>query len=130
MWEDVLGFKVLFFSQDGKTSPILDYLMKMTISSKEMSLKIHASLEKLPVKIYENQDIKHIKIGKIGFYELKVQNSSNIVRFFFIIENISIAIFHGFTKKSQKIENKGIRKGLLNLQEYKINKLSIEYFKK
>jgi len=130
MWEDVLGFKVLFFSQDGKTSPVLDYLLKMTISSKEMSLKIHTSLEKLQVKIYEGQDIKHIKIGKVGFYEFKVQNSTNIVRFFFIIENKSIVIFHGFTKKSQKIENKEIRKGLLNLQEYKINNLSIEYFKK
>ena len=126
MWEDVLGFKVLFFSQDGKTSPILDYLMKMTISSNDLSIKVIQEINRIGIKIYEKQDIKYIKIGKKSFFELRVQSSSNICRVFFILEDKCIIILHAFTKKSQKISKTDLERGVLNLDHYKKYKSTID----
>lgn len=81
----------------------------------------------MPAKIYSNKDIKPIKTAKHNIKELRVQSGSNICRFFFVIENPSVIVVYGFTKKTQKTDKKEINSGINNLEDYLLNKLTIDF---
>ena len=102
MREDLLNFVVLFYSKDGITSPILDYLQELSIKNEDLAAKAIQSIVDLPLKFYNFDDIKIIKTGKVNFYELKVKAGSDACRFFFTVEKPNYVIFYGFTKKTQK----------------------------
>ena len=111
MREDLLDFVVLFYSKDGITSPVLDYLQDLVSKNHELAAKAIQSIIDLGQKFYSFDDIKIIKTGKINFYELRVKSGSDICRFFFLVEKPSYIVFYGFTKKTQKTDNKDLKQG-------------------
>jgi phage-related protein len=125
MREDLLNFVVLFYSKDGVTSPILDYLQELSIKNEDLASKAIQSIVDLPLKFYNFDDIKIIKTGKINFYELRVKVGTNICRFFFLIEKPNYVIFYGFTKKTQKTDSKDLKQGQKNLIDLNENQTAI-----
>ena len=111
MREDLLDFVVLFYSKDGITSPVLDYLQELVSKNPDLAAKAIQSIIDLGQKFYSFDDIKIIKTGKINFYELRVKSGSDICRFFFLVEKPSYIVFYGFTKKTQKTDNKDLKQG-------------------
>ena len=111
MREDLLDFVVLFYSKDGITSPVLDYLQELVSKNPDLAAKAIQSIIDLGQKFYSFDDIKIIKTGKINFYELRVKSGSDICRFFFLVEKPNYIVFYGFTKKTQKTDNKDLKQG-------------------
>jgi phage-related protein len=125
MREDLLNFVVLFYSKDGVTSPILDYLQELSIKNEDLASKAIQSIVDLPLKFYNFDDIKIIKTGKINFYELKVKAGSDACRFFFLIEKPNYVVFYGFTKKTQKTDSKDLKQGQKNLIDFNENQMAV-----
>jgi phage-related protein len=126
MKEDILDFEVLFYSPDGETSPVLDYITSLLKSNREMSKKAIQSLKRLPLKIYDGQDIKPFASGKHKFWELRVRGGSNICRFFYIVQNPNVIVLFGFTKKTQKTDTKDIKNGIKCLEDFLEKGLTIK----
>ena len=118
MREDLLDFVVLFYSKDGVTSPILDYLQELISKKPDLGAKAVQSIIDLGQKFYSFDDIKIIKTGKVNFYELRVKSGTDICRFFFLVERPNYVIFYGFTKKTQKTDNKDLKQGQKNLIDF------------
>lgn len=118
MREDLLNFVVLFYSKDGVTSPILDYLQELSIRNENLAAKAIQSIIDLSLKFYNFDDVKIIKSGKNNFYELKVKTGSDACRFFFLVEKPNYIIFYGFTKKTQKTDSKDMKQGQKNLNDF------------
>lgn len=125
MREDLLNFVVLFYSKDGVTSPILDYLQELLIKNDDLAAKAIQLIIDLPLKFYNFDDIKIIKTGKINFYELRVRVGTNISRFFFLVEKPNYVIFYGFTKKTQKTDSKDLKQGQKNLIDFSENQMAV-----
>lgn len=106
-WSDILSFKVLFFSKDGESAPTLNYLLWLTKNNQPLAIKALYAITSLPKKIFENKDVKRVKIDKkIKLFEIRIKSHQDICRFFFVIKKPHIIVLHGFTKKSQKITKK------------------------
>jgi phage-related protein len=126
--ESVLDFEVRLFSSNGLDSEISKYLKKLVLKNRLFGIKVISSIKRLPQKTYHGEDIKPIRVqNKTSFWELKVRSEKNASRFFFIIENSKIIVFHGFTKKSQQTSKKDLKKGILNLENYRMNQCSIPF---
>jgi phage-related protein len=125
MKQDILNFDVRFYSENGETSSVLDFLMKLCKSNKNLAKKAVGAIFALPQNLFLFQNVKHFKVGKYKFYELRVKKENNICRFFFTIENPNLIVIHGFTKKSQKTASKDLETGINNLQNYQNNPKSI-----
>ena len=125
MREDLLNFMVLFYSKDGTTSPILEYLQELTIKKPDLGAKAIQSIIDLGQKFYSFDDIKVIKTGKVNFYELRIKSGSDICRFFFLVEKPNYVIFYGFTKKTQKTDSKDLKTGQRNLIDFLDNQIAI-----
>ena len=126
MWSDILNFQTLFYSTDGFSSPVTDYLADLIETDRDMVKKAISALRSLPQKAYLNQDIKVFKVGKYKFFELRIISNTNICRFFYIIENPNFIILFGFTKKSQKTDVRDVNQGIQNLEDYIQNKKTIK----
>jgi phage-related protein len=127
MFSDILNFKVKLYSKDGKNSEVLEYLTELLKDNEVLGQKSITGLKNLPAKIYSNKDIKPIKTAKYNIKELRIQSGSNICRFFFVIENPNVIVVYGFTKKTQKTDKKDVNSGINNLEDYLLNKLTIEF---
>ena len=87
-----------------------------------MAIRAVSAIKLLPAKILNNDGVKPMKYkGKVTFWELRVKSGSNICRFFYTLERPNIVIIHGFTKKTQKTDDKDIQQGLRNLADYREN---------
>jgi phage-related protein len=126
MRQDVLNFRVLFYSEDSKSSPVLDYLQKIFEQNFKFGAKALQSIIDLPFKYFHFDDIKVIKSGKQNYYELRVKSGTNICRFFFVIIEPNFVIFYGFTKKQQKTNSRDLKIGLKNLEDLSKNLNVIE----
>ncbi len=125
MKQDLLNFTVAFYSEDGKTSPVLDYLQELSKSNPKLTAKALSSIIDLPLKFYNFDDIKVIKSGKSNYYELRVKAGSDICRFFFVVKDPNYIVLYGFTKKTQKTDSKDLKLGERNLQDFLLNQSSI-----
>jgi phage-related protein len=125
MKQDLLNFTVAFYSVDGKTSPVLDYLQELSKSNPKLTAKALSSIIDLPLKFYNFDDIKVIKSGKSNYYELRVKAGSDICRFFFLVQEPNYIVLYGFTKKTQKTDSKDLKLGERKLQDYLANQQSI-----
>ena len=125
MREDLLDFVVLFYSKDGITSPVLDYLQELVSKNPELAAKAIQSIIDLGQKFYSFDDIKIIKTGKINFYELRVKSGSDICRFFFLVEKPNYIVFYGFTKKTQKTDSKDLKQGQKYLLDFLESKTAV-----
>jgi phage-related protein len=126
MLEDILNFEVRLFSNDGINSPILDYLYELNRKNQGLAKQAINDLYTLPEHCYLFTNIKYFKYGSYKFYELRVRFKDDICRFFFTIENPNLCVVYGFTKKTQKTEQKDIEKGIDYLKQYQINRNSIK----
>jgi phage-related protein len=125
MREDILKFKVKFFSTDGQNSDVLDYILELITSNPDLASKgIHA-IRNLPKKYFEFTDIKPFEVEGFKLYELRVRSKKDICRFFFVIDQPNFITLLGFTKKTQKTEKKYINQLIKNYKEYSKNKLTI-----
>lgn len=125
MREDILKYKVKFFSSDGQNSNVLDYILELIDKNPDLARKSIHSIRNLPKKHFEFTDIKHFEVDSIKLYELRVRSKNDICRYFFIIDNPNFITLLGFTKKTQKTEQKQIKLAVKNYQEYIQNKISI-----
>jgi phage-related protein len=125
MREDILEYKVKFFSNDGQNSDVLDYILELIDKNPDLARKSIHSIRNLPKKYFEFTDIKHFEVEGIKLYELRVRSKNDICRYFFVIDNPNFITLLGFTKKTQKIEQKQIKQAIKNYQEYTKSKLSI-----
>ena len=127
--EDIIKFKVLFYSQDGVNSPVIEYLNELLKKNKEATIKCLDELKDLPISVYNrSKNIKPFKNYKHNFFELKVKQKNNEFRFFFIMEKANIIVVHGFTKKTQKTEKRDLSQGVNTLELYLIDKKTINPF--
>lgn len=128
--EDILKFKVLFYSNDGVNSPIINFLNELLVDNKENAIKCLEHLENLPLLIFNRaKEIKSFSHPKLNFFELKVKGKNKTeYRFFFIMENPSVVVVYAFDKKTQKTEKRDINKGVGNLEMYLVNKKTITPF--
>ncbi|MBU1018902.1 MAG: type II toxin-antitoxin system RelE/ParE family toxin [Patescibacteria group bacterium] len=123
--KDVLKFRVKFYSQDGEDSPVATYLIGLFSSNKKLGIKAFDKIKNLPAYFYSKRNIKHFRHGDFKCFELRVRLGNNICRLFFVIDGEKFIIFHGFTKKTQKTNNKDIEQGRKNLTDYSNNKIAI-----
>ena len=128
MKDDILNFEVHLFSPDGVNSPVAEYLVELAEKDLQALYKCTSEIIDLPKLIFSrHKDIKTFKVGSQSFFELKVRYKNNAFRFFFVMEKPNVIIIYGFTKKTQKTEQKDIKKGLQYLGEYKNTKFSIPF---
>jgi len=125
MKEDILNFEVRLFSPDGVNSPVLDYLFELNNKNQDLAKQAIKDLFALPEHFYLFTNIKHFKHGSKKFYELRVRHKNSICRFFFVAENPNLIVVYGFTKKTQKTEEKDIKKGINSLKQYQNSQNSI-----
>jgi phage-related protein len=129
--EDILKFKVLFYSPDGKFSPIVDYITGLNKVDSAAAIKCTDELQSLPFSVYNRaKNIKSFIHPKYRLFELKVKHKNNEFRFFFIIEHPNLVVVYGFTKKTQKTDKKDINVGTNYLELYFQNKRTIKPFDK
>jgi DNA-binding XRE family transcriptional regulator/phage-related protein len=131
MLEDILEFQVQFYSPDGKSSPVIKYLLELFAVNPEFAQDALDELILLPETFYlfNHKKIKNFKTERYNFYELRVRYKNNICRFFFILIKPNIVVFFGFTKKTQRTDQKHIRQSLKYLDDY-LNKKSQFSFQK
>lgn len=118
MKDYILNFEVRLFSPDGVNSPVLDYLFELKNRNQDLAKQAIKDLFTLLEHFYLFTNIKHFKHGSKKFYELRVRHKNNICRFFFVVENPNLIVVYGFTKKTQKTEEKDIKKGIDYLEQY------------
>ncbi|NLK80611.1 MAG: type II toxin-antitoxin system RelE/ParE family toxin [Bacteroidales bacterium] len=101
-----------------------DYFKKFLLSQPE---KVQNKIFKI-IEIIEYQQqipekyIKHIE-GVKGLYETRISLGSNIWRVFcFFDEGKLVILLHGFQKKTQKTPKKEIKKAVLLMEQYFIDK--------
>jgi phage-related protein len=127
--DEILKFKVLFYSPDRVNSPVTDYLNDLMKKNQEATIKCIDELQDLPLLISTRaKNIKTFKHGKHNFFELKVKYKNNEFRFFFIMEKPKIITVYGFTKKTQKTEKRDISQGINFLEMYLSDKNTINPF--
>ena len=127
MREDITQFTVRLYSPDGVGSPVIDYVEELEKNNFQMAIKATHAISQLPNKIYLGSDIKPIRSGKYKFWELRVKSGSNICRFFFTIENPSVIVLFGFTKKTQKTEKRHLNKGTQYFLDYQEHRRTIPF---
>ena len=127
MFPEDKKYNIKLFSKNRATSPVLDYLSKLTISNPRMARKAISSIKLLNIKIQTHHDIEIIQNVSISLFELRVQSGNDICRFFFVIEEPEIIVLYGFTKKSQKTKVKDINAGIEAFNKYQENKHSINF---
>ena len=127
MFPEDKKYNIKLFSKNGATSPVLDYLSKLTISNPRMARKAISGIKLLNIKIQTHHDIEIIQNVSISLFELRVQSGNDICRFFFVIEEPEIIVLYGFTKKSQKTKVKDINAGIEAFNKYQENKHSINF---
>jgi len=119
MKDDILNFEVRLFSPDGVNSPVLDYLDDLADISEEAHIKCVDQILNLPSLIFvRHKSVKAFKIKDYSLFELKIQHKNNTFSFFFIMEKPNVIVVYGFTKKTQKTEQKDIKNGTENLKNY------------
>ncbi len=115
-----------YFSPDGKDSPVFEYLLALLASNLSLGKKALSMLKDLNNLVYLNHHIEYFRHGKFRCYELRVRHKNDICRFFFIAEEPHFIVFHGFTKKTEKTEERDIAQGIKNLQSYLYSKNAID----
>lgn len=120
-----LNFRVKYYSPDGKDSPVFDYLLDLFTTNAALAKEALTMLQNLPKEYYLFTNIKPFRHGNFRCYELRVKCKNDICRFFFTIEEPHFIVVYGFTKKSQKTENRDIARGEKNLDDYRHNKIAI-----
>ncbi len=127
MYQDILSFSVYLYSEDGKTSSVIEFINELIDKNPVMARKAISAISNLPYKIYTNTDIKSMKLEDAKFSELRVQSGSNICRFFFAIEKPNVIVLYGFTKKTQKTDKKDLNAGIKAYNGYLKNRQSIKF---
>jgi phage-related protein len=126
MIEDILGFEVKLYSPDGQNSPVVKYIKELLEKNPDLGFKSLEQIPLIPKLMYLFENIKHFKVGKYKFYELRVREKNNICRFFFTLEKPNFIVFFGFTKQTQKTEKKDIELGLKYYLDFKEKGLTID----
>lgn len=126
--DDILNFKVLFYSYDGVNSQIKEYLTELYDKNEDAGNKCIAMIQDLPGYFYSrNKSIKQFTNKKHTFFELKVKEKNNEFRFFFVVEQPNIIVVYGFTKKSQKTDKRDVKNGVDQLEMYIRDKTTIPF---
>jgi phage-related protein len=115
-----------FFSPDGKGSPVFDYLLDLIKHNPSLGKRALSMLKELNKLVYLNQHVEPFREGKFRCIELKVRYKNDVCRFFFVADEPYFIVFHGFTKKTRKTEEREVAHGLKNLQSYLYSKNAIE----
>lgn len=92
-------FDVEFFQEDDGSYPVEEFILSLDL---KMRAKVFRTLELLEYKGNDLREPFSKHLGE-GIFELRVKQSSNIVRilYFFVIGK-RIILANGFVKKSQK----------------------------
>lgn len=102
-----MEYTILFYETLNNTSPVLDYLQSLPIKSKAKILKSLKILQREGV----NTPYPYVSHVREKIFELRVKFSSNQYRIlYFIYTNRQIILLHGFSKKTQQIPEKEIKK--------------------
>lgn len=125
--EDQLNFSIVFYSPDGITSPVLDFLQELSEKNLQNAMDCIIDLQNLPTLNYSGSNVKTIRVGKVNCRYLRVKSASNIFRFYYCIKQPNIIVLYGFMKKSQKIDKRDMSKAEKNLQDFLNNNRTIPF---
>ena len=126
----MLNFEVLFYSPDGKDSPVIDYLGELNRTNKNAAVKCLEHLKILPLLVFNNNKaIKTFVHPKHKFYELKIKGVNRTeFRFFFMRDTPNLIVVYAFRKNTQKTEKSDINKGIIAIEDYKAHKKTAKLF--
>lgn len=90
--------KVVYYVKENGNCPYEKFIANVEKKMKERIEKEIILLQKYGIDF----DRVHIKYFRQGIYKLRVNQNGSTTRIFFIIENNTIYILHGFVKVTQK----------------------------
>ena len=113
----------IFYKTDKGKNVVLEFIKKLPKKHKAKALREIDLLEELGTKIKE----PHVKKIEDKLWELRIQASPDISRiFYFIAEQKTIVLLHGFIKKTEKTperEKNIARKRMIDYLRRKNNEL-------
>ena len=116
-------WKLDFYKNDKGKNVVLEFIKKLPKKHKAKALREIDLLEELGTKIKE----PHVKKIEDKLWELRIQASPDISRiFYFIAEQKTIVLLHGFIKKTEKTperEKNIARKRMIDYLRRKNNEL-------